>query len=47
MLLLALFSFSLISPAVLASDADSKLPACCKRNGKHHCDAAISTDQEV
>jgi hypothetical protein len=36
-LLVALFSFSLIAPAVFASDADSKLPACCRRNGKHHC----------
>jgi hypothetical protein len=37
MLLLALFSFSLISPTVFASDADSNLPACCRRNGKHRC----------
>jgi hypothetical protein len=36
-LLLALFSFSLISPAVLAADPESSLPACCRRNGKHHC----------
>lgn len=36
-LLLALFSFSLISPAVLASDPESNLPACCRRGGKHHC----------
>jgi len=36
-LLVALFSFSLIAPAVFASDADSKLPACCRRDGKHHC----------
>jgi hypothetical protein len=36
-LLLALFSFSLISPAVLASDPESNLPACCRRDGKHHC----------
>jgi hypothetical protein len=31
-----LFSFSLISPAIFASD-DSNLPACCRRGGKHHC----------
>jgi hypothetical protein len=37
-LLMALFSFSLISPAVFASDVDSKLPACCRRGGKHHCE---------
>jgi len=35
--LLALLSFPLISPALLAYDADSKLPACCRRNGSHHC----------
>lgn len=37
LLLMALFSFSLISPAVFASDPDSKLPECCRRGGKHHC----------
>jgi hypothetical protein len=37
MLLVALFSFSLISPTLLASDSDSNLQACCLRNGKHHC----------
>ncbi len=37
LLLMALFSFSLISPVVFASDRDSKLPACCRRGGKHHC----------
>jgi hypothetical protein len=36
-LLLALFGFSFVSPLVLASDSDSKLPACCRRLGKHHC----------
>lgn len=36
-LLMALISFPLISPALLASDMDSKLPACCRRNGSHHC----------
>lgn len=35
--LMALFSFSLISPAMFAQDSDSKLPACCRRGGKHHC----------
>ncbi|MBZ5576159.1 MAG: hypothetical protein LAP40_06320 [Acidobacteriia bacterium] len=41
--LLALFSFSLIAPA-LAWNPDSKLPACCRREGKHHCamDNALS-----
>jgi len=36
-LLMALFSFPLIGPMVFTQDADSKLPACCRRNGKHHC----------
>jgi hypothetical protein len=37
MLLMALFSFWLIGPAVFASGADSNLPECCRRGGKHHC----------
>ena len=36
-LLVGLLSFSLISPAVLAWDAYSSVPACCKRAGQHHC----------
>src|SRR5579862_5145367 len=35
-LLLAIFSFALISPA-LDSGPESSLPLCCQRNGKHHC----------
>jgi len=43
-LLLVLISLSLVSP-VLASAAQSDVPACCLRNGKHHCEmgAEIST----
>jgi hypothetical protein len=41
--LLALFSFSLVEPAVFSSDAESRLPACCRRLGKHHC--AIVTEE--
>ena len=37
MLLVALFGFAPISPLVLARDADSRLPACCRRGGKHSC----------
>jgi hypothetical protein len=37
-LLLAVFSLSLISPVVFAS-SDAKLPACCTRTGKHHCNS--------
>ena len=35
--LLGLFSFSLIPPSGFASDPEAGLPACCRRNGKHHC----------
>jgi hypothetical protein len=42
-LLLAIFGFSLITPALSASDPESKLPPCCRRPGKHHC-AMTSSD---
>jgi len=42
-LLLALFSFSLIGQAVVASDAEASLPACCRRNGKHRCAMVMET----
>jgi hypothetical protein len=35
-LLVSLFSFSLIAPALFV-DAETNLPACCRRDGKHHC----------
>ena len=35
-LLVGTFSFSLLGPAWFV-DADSNLPACCRRDGKHHC----------
>ena len=35
--LAALLSFPLIAPALLAADQDSRLPACCRRNGEHRC----------
>jgi hypothetical protein len=34
--LLLLFGIALISP-MLSADPESKLPACCRRDGKHHC----------
>jgi hypothetical protein len=34
--LMMLFSWTLIAP-LFASDADTNLPPCCRRNGKHHC----------
>jgi hypothetical protein len=38
--LLSLFSLSLIPPSAFASDPEAGLPACCRRNGKHHCTLA-------
>jgi hypothetical protein len=37
--LLGLFLLPTISPllALTSSDPDANLPACCRRNGKHHC----------
>jgi hypothetical protein len=40
-LLLALFSISLMS--AFGADPDAKLPACCRRNGKHHCAMAAGS----
>jgi hypothetical protein len=34
--LLLLFGLMPIAP-LFAPDADANLPACCRRNGKHHC----------
>jgi hypothetical protein len=34
--LMMLFSWILIAP-LFASDSDANLPACCRRNGAHHC----------
>jgi hypothetical protein len=35
-MMLVWFSFSLITPFLFA-ESRSELPACCRRNGKHHC----------
>jgi hypothetical protein len=36
--LLAIFSLPVILPALaLGQDPESNLPACCRRNGAHHC----------
>lgn len=45
-LLLALLSFPLLSPALLASDAETKLPACCRRSGIHRC-SILARDQQA
>lgn len=44
-LLLALFGFPLILPAIRV-DSEAKLPACCRREGKHHCGMANATSQQ-
>lgn len=36
-LLLLLFSLPLIAPALASTPDDAQLPACCRRDGKHHC----------
>jgi hypothetical protein len=42
-LLLALFSFALLSP-VFGGAADANLPACCRHRGKHHCSMPTDSD---
>jgi hypothetical protein len=37
MLLLVVFSLPLIAPALAPAPDESALPACCRRNGEHHC----------
>ena len=34
--LMTMFSWMLVVP-LFAPDANEHLPACCRRNGKHHC----------
>jgi hypothetical protein len=36
-LLVLAFSLPLIAPAFSSAPDESKLPACCRRNGNHHC----------
>lgn len=36
-LLVLVFSLPLIAPALASAPDDSKLPACCRRNGRHQC----------
>lgn len=36
-LLLVGFSLPLIAPLFASSSTQSSLPACCRRDGKHHC----------
>jgi len=40
-LLLAAFGLPFVSPLfALGANGDTSLPACCRRNGKHHCTAS-------
>lgn len=41
--LLAVFSLPLIAPLLSSGPDQSSLPACCRRNGKHHCALADLT----
>ena len=44
--LLLLFSLPLISPLfALAADSGVNLPACCRRNGAHHCARTIHSTE--
>jgi len=36
-LLLLAFSLPVVAPPFISMDADSALPACCRRHGAHHC----------
>ena len=36
-LLLVAFSLSLLTPLLLAGAEPTNLPACCRRDGNHHC----------
>jgi hypothetical protein len=44
-LLLLLFSLGLFLPLLAASPASTKLPSCCRRDGKHRC--AMNTSQKA
>jgi hypothetical protein len=43
-ILVATFGISLIAP-VLVADTESRLPACCRRTGKHHCTVSQGSEQ--
>jgi hypothetical protein len=44
--LLLLFSLPLIAPVlVLTSSPGANLPACCRRNGAHHCTSLIHSTE--
>lgn len=44
--LLAVIGLPLITPLLLA-DLRPELPTCCRRNGKHHCEMATMSGDQV
>jgi hypothetical protein len=45
--LLLLFGFPLIAPLfAMQADANGNLPACCRRNGAHHCSMQLSGESQ-
>ena len=42
--LLLMFSLPLIAPLFALQLANGQLPACCRRNGAHHCSMQISSE---
>ena len=43
--LLLLFNLPLVSPLfALAANSDANLPACCRRNGIHHCNMKMQPE---
>ena len=43
--LLVLFMLPLVSPLFAASTVDANAPACCRRNGRHHCTMTSAAQQ--
>ena len=35
--MMLLFGFTLVLPLFASDASEASLPACCRRNGKHHC----------
>lgn len=46
-LLMLVFSLVLVSPLLISGPDDAQLPACCRRDGKHHCAMAGMTLQNI
>ena len=46
--LLAVFLVPLLAPLLaLGQDGDAGLPACCRRNGKHHCMMSMAEKSQL